>query len=176
MMQMKLNFTKPFELTTLALAFLVLAWWTWGSWPDAFIDFGREAYNAWRISDGEVLYRDIAYFNGPLSPYFNALAFCILGANLRTLFITNLALLAFFLLLVRNMLMQMTDRLTAWAGVMLTLCVFSFGQYVGVSNYNFVAPYSHEATHGLILGLTALTCLWKWQTQSQIKLEQGEDC
>ncbi len=168
-MQKNLNFAKLLELITPILAFLVLTWWTWGSWPDAFIDFGREVYNAWRISEGEVLYRDLAYFNGPLSPYFNASVFYILGANLRTLFITNLALLAFFLVLVRNMLLQITDRLTAWAGIMLTLSVFSFGQYVGVSNYNFVAPYSHEATHGLILGLTALTSLWQWQTNSQFK-------
>ena len=28
---------------------------------------------AWQLSEGAVLYRDIAYFNGPLSPYFNAM-------------------------------------------------------------------------------------------------------
>lgn len=146
-----------------------MAWWTWGTWPDAFIDFGREVYNAWRISEGEVLYRDLAYFNGPLSPYFNASIFYIFGPNLRNLFITNLTLLVLFIIMVRSVLLKIADRLTAWIGTLITLSIFSFGQYISVGNYNFVAPYSHEATHGLMLGIATLMCLWQWQKTSHFK-------
>lgn len=146
-----------------------MAWWTWGTWPDAFVDFGREMYNAWRISQGDVLYKDLAYFNGPLSPHFNGLVFSIFGPSLRTIFIANLTLLALFLILLRNMLVKLSDRFTAWVGIIVTLTIFSFGQYVANGNYNFIAPYSHEATHGLMLGLAALMCLWKWQETSLSK-------
>jgi hypothetical protein len=165
----KINLLKILELVTPILVFVSLAWWTWGAWPDAFVDFGRDVYNAWRISEGEVLYRDLAYFNGPLSPYFNASIFYIFGANLRNLFITNLMLLALFIIMTRSILLKITDRLTAWAGILATLSLFSFGQYISFGNYNFIAPYSHEATHGLILGLATLMCLWQWQKTSQFK-------
>jgi hypothetical protein len=38
------------------------------------------------------------------------------------------------------------------------LCVFGFGHLVANGSFNFVAPYSHEATHGFVLGAGALWC------------------
>src|SRR5881275_1459520 len=73
--------------------FLFMLAWTWLTWPDPIVDFGRELYVPWQITQGKVLYRDIAYFNGPLSPYFNALVFRILGVSLHSVVIVNLALL-----------------------------------------------------------------------------------
>ena len=66
---------------------------TWRCWPDVIIDFGRELYVPWRLSEGDVLYTDIAYFNGPISPYFNAMMFHWFGASLTTLVMTNVVLL-----------------------------------------------------------------------------------
>jgi hypothetical protein len=57
------------------LANLVMLLWFWGRAPDPVIDFGREIYIPWRITEGQHLYRDFTYFNGPFSPYFNALIF-----------------------------------------------------------------------------------------------------
>jgi hypothetical protein len=45
--------------------------WTWQTWADVTIDFGRELYVPWQMTEGKVLYRDIAYFNGPFSPCVN---------------------------------------------------------------------------------------------------------
>jgi hypothetical protein len=59
--------------------------------PDIQVDFGRELYVPWRISEGDHLYSDIAYFNGPLSAHWNALCFVIFGVGLKTLKIVNLA-------------------------------------------------------------------------------------
>ena len=73
-----------------ALLFLTLASWSWGRWPDILVDFGRELYVPWRLSSGAQLYRDLAYFNGPLSPYLNALWFDLFGVGLRTLVWANL--------------------------------------------------------------------------------------
>ena len=73
--------------------------WTWGTWPNVLVDFGRELYVPWRLAEGEVLYRDIAYFNGPLSPYLNALWFRLFGVGLRTLVVCNGLLLVGVLVL-----------------------------------------------------------------------------
>ena len=66
-----------------------MAAWTWRTWPDVLIDFGREAYVAWRLAEGDVLHRDVVYVSGPLSPYWNALWFRVFGASLDTLFVAN---------------------------------------------------------------------------------------
>jgi hypothetical protein len=146
----------------IAFAFASLVAWTWLTWPDVFVDFGREFYVPMRLAEGAVLYRDLAYFNGPLSPYFNALCLGIFGASLRTLFLVNIVLLALLTGLLYRMLARIGDASFALVAVLLFLCVFAFGQLTGFGNYNFVAPYSHELTHGVILGIAALAALDRW--------------
>src|SRR5580765_6690871 len=95
----------------IALAGAAMAVWTWDSCPDAIVDFGREVYVPWRLSEGEVLYRDINYFNGPFSPYFNAAMFKLFGASLRTLKLTNLLIIALAASLLYHLIGQVSDRL-----------------------------------------------------------------
>ncbi len=42
---------------------------SWRKWPDPLIDFGRELYLPWRISQGAVFGRDVESLYGPLSAY-----------------------------------------------------------------------------------------------------------
>ena len=37
----------------------VMLHWTWRTWPDVLVDFGQQIYTAWRLSQGDVLYRDL---------------------------------------------------------------------------------------------------------------------
>ena len=82
----------PVALGWLAIGALGLAMlaWSWGTWPNPYVDFGRELYVPWRLAEGDVLYRDIAWFNGPLSAYWNALLFQSFGTSLRVLVFANL--------------------------------------------------------------------------------------
>jgi len=147
---------------------IALATWTWGAWPDPFIDFGRELYVPWQIASGQaVLYQDIAWFNGPLSPHVNALWFRLFGTGLRTLVLVNLALLAITTALFYRLLAVLADRFAATLACLTFLLVFAFGQYVGVANYNYVCPYSHEVTHGLLLTLVSLNALETWRKQGR---------
>ena len=41
----------------------------WRRWADVFVDFGWQLCTPWWLGAGDVLYTDIAYFAGPLSPY-----------------------------------------------------------------------------------------------------------
>ena len=77
----------------LVVAFTLLAAWSWRKWSDPVIDFGLDPYIAWQLTSGKVLYADIAYRNGPLSQYLNALWFWLFGVSLRTLVLVNLACL-----------------------------------------------------------------------------------
>jgi hypothetical protein len=142
---------------TLAAGLMLV--WTWHTWPDALVDFGRELYVPWQISLGRALYKDIAYFNGPLSPYFNAALMRLFGVSLTTLVVANLAVLAIVVGLLYALLEAAAERTAAIAGALLFLTVFGFGRIVGIGNSNFICPYCHEITHGLALSLAAIACL-----------------
>ena len=131
--------------------------WTWGHWPDVLIDFGRELYVPWRITEGAVLYRDISYFNGPLSPYLNSLWFTIFGVGLRSLAICNIAIVALLVWLLYRMLARISGPFPATLACLVFVTLFAFGQLDTIGNYNYVSPYSHEVTHGLVLSFLALT-------------------
>lgn len=139
--------------------FAVMTWWTWGRWFDVLIDFGREVYVPWRLSDGAVLYRDLAYFDGPLSPYWNALLFRLFGVSIRTIVVTNLVLIAAQAAVIWKLMYEFSSRTGATIATLLFLLVFAFGHYFSTGNYSYVAPYSHPMTHGLLLSSTAVLCL-----------------
>lgn len=134
----------------------VMLWWTWGTWPDSIVDFGREIYLPWRLSEGDVLYRDAIHFNGPLSPYLNALLFRCFGVSLRTLVLFNLALTACIALMLHHLLRVIAGRRAATVGGIVFFSLFAFSQYLVFGNFNYLCPYSHELTHGMAIVLASL--------------------
>jgi uncharacterized membrane protein len=87
-----------------------MLWWSWGTWPDPLIDFGRELYVPWQLTAGKVLYRDIAHLNGPLSPYLNALWFKLLGVSLRSLVVGNIAIWVLLVWMLYRILVEIGSR------------------------------------------------------------------
>ena len=154
------RFSGPFLL---ALAFAALTAWTWRKWPDLLVDFGRELYVPWQLAQGKVLYRDIALNYGPWPQYLNAVFFKLFGISLRTLICCNLAILAGITSLLYAQLARACDRLTALAAALVLLLVFGFPQYSAIGSMNFVAPYSHAATHGMALATAMIFSLTLWK-------------
>ncbi|HEX7138656.1 MAG TPA: glycosyltransferase family 39 protein, partial [Vicinamibacterales bacterium] len=136
-----------------------LLWWSWRKWADPLVDFGRELYVPWQITQGRVLYRDLASLFGPLSPYVNAGWFSIFGVSLTTLVVCNVAILMAMTAGIHRLLAISTDRVTATVATLTILLVCGFSQYIDVGNYNFVTPYAHEATHGVALSVAAFVAL-----------------
>jgi hypothetical protein len=144
-----------------AIVFSALTWWSWGKWTDPLVDFGRELYTPWQITRGKVLDQDIATLFGPLSPYVNALWFRLFGVSLTTLVLCNIAILAATSAGIYHLLRTSSDRLTASVATLTGLLLYGFSQYLDVGNYNFVSPYSHDATHGFALGVAALVAFYQ---------------
>lgn len=146
-----------------ALVGVAMLIWSWGTWPDPVIDFGRELYVPWQLSEGQVLYRDIvSYFNGPLSPYVHAMLFKLTGPSLRVIVIFNLAIIAALTAMLYWLIAQAAGPLAATAAGVAFLGMFAFSQYSPTGNYNFVCPYSYELSHGITLTVAALCCLHLW--------------
>src|SRR5215213_4903847 len=125
-----------------AIAFIAMLIWTWGGWPDALVDFGRELYVPWQLSRGKVLYRDLAYFNGPLSAYFNSILFRILGVSLRTLVLANIAIAAAVVAMIYQLFRLAGGRFSATIVAITFVALFMCIQIVTIGNYNWITPYS----------------------------------
>jgi hypothetical protein len=151
--------TARTALPVLAATLLVLVWWSWGKWLDPLVDFGRELYLPWQITEGRVLYRDLASFNGPLSPYANALWFTIGGASLRTIVAANSALALLLAWLLFALFRRFSTPAVALTAALVFVLGFSVSHTVLTGNYNFITPYSHELTHGMILTVAAFLLL-----------------
>ena len=134
---------------------------SWRRWLDPLIDFGRELYLPWRISNGAMLYRDVDDFYGPLSQYLNAGLFKVFGPGLMVLVAANLVIYAAVLALIYLLFRRAWGCGAAIASSAVFVAVFSFSQFYG-GNHNFVAPYAHEATHGFLLCLLLVVALSRW--------------
>jgi hypothetical protein len=154
-------------IATLALLLLALVWWSWGRWLDPLVDFGRELYLPWQITEGRVLYRDLASFNGPLSPYLNAVWFTVGGTSLRTLAIANMGLALAMSWLLFGLFRRFAPPAVALAAAALFVLQFSVSHPLPVGNYNFITPYSHELTHGILLTVIAMTLLARFMADGR---------
>lgn len=134
----------------------------WGRWNDTLVDFGRELYFSWQICEGRVLYRDLASFNGPFSPYFNALWFKLAGVSLASLVWCNLLVTAAIIWMVYALVRAVADRFAATMAALAFIFLCGFSQYGLYGNENYLAPYSHEMTHGVALNLGLLLALHRF--------------
>jgi len=124
---------------------------SWQRWGDLVIDRGREMNVPLRLLHGQLLYGDVHWFYGPLSPYWNAMLYKLFGVSLDVLYangiITTGIILALVFWLARRL---MRPAGAAWATLgVLWLCALKISG-------NFIFPYAYAALHGLALGLLAL--------------------
>ncbi len=90
-----------------------------GKWGSAIVDSGRE----WIVPDclarGELLYRDVVYWFGPLTPYLHALVFRVFGSTFRSLVLAGVVSSAVVLAVLFLALRRVTGRREAvLAGVL----------------------------------------------------------
>lgn len=145
-----------------------MAIWTWGTWPDPISDFGKEIYIAWQLGLGRRLYADVAYHLGPLSPYFNGLCFRIFGPSLAVIEWVNLGLTAAIAYLLFGLIDRIAGLLAATVGGIVFIVLFAFGHFTPIADFNFVCPYDHEHTHGILLGLIGLTAADRYNRGGRI--------
>jgi len=135
---------------------------SWRKWPDPLIDFSRELYVPWRLSQGALLYRDVTDIFGPLSQYLNAAVFALFGPGLIVLVAANLVVFAGILAAIYVLFRRAWGPGAALAAGAVFVAVFGFSQFISIGNYNYATPYCHEATHGLLVCLLLVAALSRW--------------
>ena len=155
-------------LLIIVTSFAAMAWLSWRKWPDLLVDFGLQLYIPWQLSEGSVLYRDIAHLpGGPFSQYFNALLFKTFGISFSVLIAANLVITGGLIALIYAGFRRTMDILAATATALAVILVFAFAQYLDVGNYSYIAPYSHESLHGLVISIAQLVLISRWLRDSR---------
>ncbi len=147
------------SLALIGSAFVTMVAFSWQKWADPLIDFGRELYIPWRLLEGDLLYQDVAHYYAPLSTFVNVGWFKLLGVSYRSLAIGNTLILAAILAVCYWLLRRVSSLLATTTAIVVTTLVFALGQYLAIGNYNYISPYAHEVTHGLLLALLTLAAL-----------------
>jgi 4-amino-4-deoxy-L-arabinose transferase-like glycosyltransferase len=153
----------------LIAAGLYMAAISWLKWPDLLIDFGAQVYTPWRLSEGQVLYKDIVDIYGPLSPYLHALLFKIFGPGINILIAFNLLVVTGLATLIYFLFKKLGNPLTGFLCAFTFLTIFAFGQYQGGGNYNFICAYVYSLPHGVALSFLALFLFLKFLERPQLK-------
>ncbi len=168
----------------------------WDRGPDVLVDFGRELYVPWRLLEGDVLHRDIAWFNGPLAPWMLEGWMHVFGVSLDALQAFNAVVIACCTLLMVMLLSRATSLATGFAAGVTFLTVFAVAEQGAIGNFQFLSPYSHGITVGFLAGLFALEALargharpdWRWHflgglgagaaflTKAEVSLAVGAGC
>src|SRR5207247_7509540 len=112
----------------LAASLALLLLWTVsrGKWGYAIVDSGREWIVPDSLARGELLYRDIVYWFGPLTPYLHALLFRLFGSTFLTLVFAGVLTSAAVLMALYLALRRVTGRTEACLGVTLAIPLLVF--------------------------------------------------
>lgn len=153
----------------LGLTFVIGLIFSWRCWPDPLIDFGHELYIPWRMNLGEVPYEDMMLVTGPASQLYHAALFKSFGTSLSVLITSNILWLILLAVVLYDSLALLSRRWVAFIAVLFFIIVFAFGQYTAIGNYNYVSPYRHEVTHGLIAGVLGLWTIHRAEITSRLR-------
>jgi hypothetical protein len=130
---------------------------SWHKWANLVWDYGRELYVPWRITCGDVLYKDIASLFGPFPPYFNAFLFKMFGVSIMTLVLFNLLLVAGITFLVYRFFSCTLGQWAAFFAAVAFLCLFAFRQNdVDQGIFAYICPYSYSVTYAVFFSWCAL--------------------
>jgi hypothetical protein len=140
----------------LLLALLVMVVISWGKWMDILVDFSLQVYAPWQLAQGQVLYKDIVYIYGPLSAYLHSLLFMVFGPGISILAWFNIGLIIILTAIIHHLFRNLFNPLTGFLAALSFIVVFAFGNYLQVSNYNFVCAYEYTLPHGVFLSFVAI--------------------
>ena len=97
-----------------------------GKWSDALIDSGREWIVPDALARGELLYRDVVYWFGPFTPYFQAAFLKAFGSGFPALVAAGAVSAAVALVLLHVLLRRVAGRRAAalWTALAIPALVF----------------------------------------------------
>lgn len=156
---LKISLQRDFWLIAVLACFILMAWISWGKLAHPIFDTGQEAEITARLLKGELLYRDLQNYYGPLAYYANALGLLIFGQHLEVFYGVGLTLALVATLLVYRLAKVLTNA--PWAALC-TICVLIYCAFTTLTPgglFNWIVPYSYGAMYATVFCLLAFTAL-----------------
>lgn len=156
-------------------AWLYLTIVTWATWPNIDVDCGRDVYVPARIAGllpgGPVtLYRNLQYQFGPLIPYFYALLFRLFGrTHLDLVYLTGILVAWGIVACTYVIAARLTCRPAALLTALTVLIVFAFRD----GNFNYIFPYTLNASYGLLVLALMLCALIRAYDCPTLRIRDG---
>lgn len=148
------------EWVLAGLLFALLLWLSWRRWASFEGDLNREWTTPARVAAGERLYREVAFYYGPLVPWAESAAFRLFGERVGTAIGFGIAAAAGTL----GLVLLASRRFLPLPG-RLGLAAFAVGVLAfAPENGAFVAPYSLSALLAIGLSWLALV-LARWEPE-----------
>ena len=142
---------------------------SWRKWCDPQIDYGRELYIPWRMSEGAKWLTNVDDLYGPLSRFIDSGLFKIFGPGIMVLAWANIFIYGGILTLIYLLFKRAWGIMGSLAASFVFVGVFSFSQLTITSNYNFVTPYSQQATHGFFVCLVLVWVIPSWINSATVR-------
>ena len=155
-LRIKLNRCQLINSFIFATSLIFFLFITWNKWGALIIDTFRDPWIAYKISQGQVLYRDIFYSYGFLPPYLISLLYKIFGVNIQCLIWTGIIITAISYVLIYRISRFFLNRAFSTLCALTFLSVFAFGFYRYNNIFNFILPYSLPSTFVAMFTLFAL--------------------
>jgi len=137
-------------------AYLHAVWMSWLKWGDLVVDAGVEYELPRKLADGQLLYRDVDYWFGPVPVYFNALLYRVFGVHASVLAAAGLTIAALMCVLLYRLARCFAGRLCACCVTVSFIYICGFAHLVPNASFNFVIPYTFAATYGMLFALASL--------------------
>ncbi|MCW8132193.1 MAG: glycosyltransferase family 39 protein [Planctomycetota bacterium] len=141
---------RAVSVALIAAALIHSLWRSWLCWGDLVVDSGWSLECAACVAGGKMLYRDVPYPHGPFPAYALAACFKLFGTNLSVALSVGLALTLAMAALLYRIARLFTHRAGAAAAAVVFVYVFAFGRYSINGIFNFMLPYAHSATFGIV--------------------------
>ncbi len=147
--------SEPWLFVVIA-CFILLAFVSWGKLAHPIFDTGQETETTARLLGGELLYRDLLNYYGPLPYYMNAFALLLFGHHLEVFYAVGLVLGLAITLLTYQLALRLTNK--PWAALC-TICVLIYCAFAPGGLFNLIVPYSYGTVYGTVFCLLAFTAV-----------------
>ena len=129
-----------------------------GKWSDPIVDTGSEWMYADALARGELLYRDVVYWFGPFTPYFQAVFLKLFGSSFVSLAIAGIAGSLGTLAALHWALRRVSGLRQAFLWTALAVPVLVFMPNAGGSILGMGYRSWHPATFSLLAVTAAASC------------------
>lgn len=154
--------TRYFYYLLICISFLFGLKISWFKWGDLIIDTFRDPWIAYKITQGNFLYRDISYNFGILPPYVMAFLFFVFGQNINCSVFLGIFLTSITLFLTYRVSRLFLTRFFSTLTALNFIFVFAFGHYTNCGIFNFILPYNLASIFFIVFLLSAILFFCKY--------------